>query len=425
MKNLDLRFRKSIKIRERRLKEMSFRKRILLIIILLATFIPFISAKGQGPIKIGIVDTYSGPPTTFTYDVRDAFKLVIDEINAKGGIFGRKIEFTTRDDKFKVDICLSMAKELIMMEKVDILMGTINSAATLAVSEYCKAEKIPFIVTFSKSDKITGEKGHRYIFSVSENTAMIGKAAASGLAKMPYLKYWIAGDDYEYGHALADGVWGNLKKLKPQVQLIGQSWWKVGEPELTPYLTAILSAKPDAVIFATGAASMVNAMKAAKATGFAEKIPMFIHTATELSTLAPLGLDAPEKVIGTSNYHFYYPDTPKNRAFVKTFKDAYGREPKIGALYGYLAGHFITKALIKAGKMDREKFIDALEGMKVDSPVGEIEMRAYDHQAMLPMFMGVTKKVPGYPYLIATDIITIPASEVMPTIEEIKKARGQ
>jgi branched-chain amino acid transport system substrate-binding protein len=395
------------------------------VILALVFLVHPVDVKAQGPIKIGIIDTYSGPPTTYTYDVRDAFKLAIDEINAKGGVLKRKIEFTTRDDKFKVDICLSMAKELIMMEKVDILMGTINSAATLAVSEYCKTEKIPFIVTFSKSEKITGEKGHRYVFSVSENTAMIGKAAAVGLAKRPYMKYWIAGDDYEYGHALADGVWNNLKKLKPKVELIGQSWWKVGEPELTPYLTAITAAKPDAVIFATGGASMVNAMKAAKATGFAEKIPMFIHTATELSTLAPLGLDAPEKVIGTSNYHFYFPDTPKNKAFAKAFKDAYGREPKVGALYGYLAAQFITKALQKAGKMDKEKFIDALSGLKVDSPIGEIEMRAYDHQAMLPMFMGVTKKVPEYPFLIATDIVTIPGKDVMPSIEEIKKARGQ
>lgn len=384
-----------------------------------------VEVKAQGPIKVGIIDTYSGPATTFTYDVRDAFKLAIDEVNAKGGVLKRKIEFTTRDDKFKVDICLSMAKELVMMEKVDILMGTINSAATLAVSEYCKTEKIPFLVTFSKSEKITGEKGHRYVFSITENTAMIGKAAATGLSKRPYVKYWIAGDDYEYGHALADGVWGNLKKLKPGVELVGQSWWKVGEPELTPYLTAITAAKPDAVIFATGGASMVNAMKAAKATGFSEKIPMFIHTATELSTLAPLGLDAPEKVIGTSNYHFYYPDTPKNKAFAKAFKDAYGREPKVGALYGYLAAQYITKALEKAGKMDREKFIDALSGLKADSPIGEIEMRAFDHQAMLPMFMGVTKKAAEYPFLIATDIVTIPGKDVMPSIEDIKKARGQ
>ena len=381
--------------------------------------------KAEPPIKVGIIDTYTGPPTTYTYDVRDAFKLAVDELNAKGGILGRKVEFSTRDDKFKVDIGLSMAKELVMNEKVDILMGTINSAGALAISEYCKTEKVPFLVTFSKSDKITGEKGHRYVFSITENTVMIGKAAAVGLAKKPFLKYWIAGDDYEYGHALADGVWSNLKKIKPKVERIGQSWWKVGEPELTPYLTAIAAAKPDAVIFATGGASMVNVMKAAKATGFADRIPMFLHTATELSTLAPLGLEAPERVIGTSNYHFYFPDSPKNRAFAKSFREAYGREPRVGALYGYLTAQFMAKALEKAGKMDREKFIDALEGMKVDSPVGEVEMRAYDHQAMLPMFMGVTKKVPGYPFLIASDIVTIPAKEVMPTIEEIKKARGQ
>jgi branched-chain amino acid transport system substrate-binding protein len=398
---------------------------VLLTVILALTFLVHpVDVKAQGPIKIGIIDSYSGPPSTFTYDVRDAFKLAIDEVNAKGGVLKRKIEFTTRDDKFKVDLALSMAKELTMMEKVDILMGTINSSASLAVSEYCKTEKIPFLVTFSKSEKITGEKGHRYVFEVSENTVMIGKAAAAGLAKKPYIKYWIAGDDYEYGHACAEATWNTLKKLKPNVELMGQSWWKVGEPELTPYLTAISANKPDAVIFSPGGATITNLMKVSKATGFAEKFPICLHTATEHSNLAPLGPDGPEGVIGTSNYHFYYPDTQKNKAFVKAFKDAYGREPKVGALYGYLAGQFITKALEKAGKMDREKFIDALQGMRVDSPIGEIEMRAFDHQAMLPMFMGVTKKVPEYPFLIATDIVTIPAKDLMPSIEEIKKARG-
>jgi branched-chain amino acid transport system substrate-binding protein len=394
------------------------------VILALMFLVHPIEAKAQDPIKIGIIDSYSGPPSTFTYDVRDAFKLATDEVNAKGGVLNRKIEFTTRDDKFKVDLALSMAKELVMMEKVDILMGTINSAASLAVSEYCKTEKIPFLVTFSKSEKITGEKGHRYVFEVSENTVMIGKAAGAGLAKKSYIKYWIAGDDYEYGHACADATWNTLKKLKPKVELMGQSWWKVGEPELTAYLTAISAAKPDAVIFSPGGATITNLMKVSKTTGFAEKFPICLHTATEHSNLAPLGADGPEGVIGTSNYHFYYPDSPKNKAFVKAFKDAYGREPKVGALYGYLAGQFITKALAKAGKMDREKFIDALSGLKVDSPIGEIEMRAFDHQAMLPMYMGVTKKVPEYPFLIATDIVTIPAKDLMPSIEEIKKARG-
>jgi branched-chain amino acid transport system substrate-binding protein len=404
---------------------MTLKRSVFVIALLAFPVIVFPAGSEARPIKVGIIDCYSGPATTFTYDVRDAFKLAVDEVNAKGGVLGREIEFTTRDTKFKVDLGISVAKELIMRENIDILVGTINSSVALAVSEIVKGEKLPFFCTFSKSAKITGEKGHRYIFGVTENTAMVGQAAAVGLAKKPYRKYWIAGDDYEYGHALADGVWGNLKKIKPGVQLIGESWWKVGEPELTPYLTAILAAKPEAVIFATGGASMVNIMKAVKATGFADKTPMFVHTATELSTLMPLGQEAPEGVLGTSNYHFNYPDTPGNKAFVKAFQGAYNRYPRVGALYGYLAAQFIVRGFEKAGKIDREKLIDSLEGFTVDSPVGPVQMRACDHQAVLPMFLGVTKKSPEYPFLIAADLITIPGPEAIPSCKEIMKARGK
>jgi branched-chain amino acid transport system substrate-binding protein len=375
------------------------------------------------PIKIGIVDSYSGPPSTYTNDVKDGFKLAVDQINAKGGVLGRKITFVTRDDKFKVDLGLSAAKELIMREKVDLLMGTINSAVALAIADLVGKEKIPFLVTYSKSDKITGEKGNRYVFSMNENTEMAGKAAAVGLAKLPYVNYWIAGDDYEYGHAIADGVWNNLKKLKPEVNLVGKSWWKVGEPDFTPYITSILAAKPDAVIVATGGAGCVPFLKAAKATGFNEKVPFFMHTATELSTLRPLGLDAPEGVIGTSNYFFYYPDTPENKAFAEEFKKAYGRQPSFGSLIGWFTAQFIAKAYEKAGKVDPEKFVDALSGMTIDSPIGKLTIRKEDNQVMLPMFMGRTKKAEGHDVLIATDIVTIPAKELMPSAEDIKKAR--
>ena len=393
-------------------------------LVMLVALIPGCAAPPLGrPIKVGIDDTYSGGPTSYTNDVRDAFKLAIDDINKKG-VLGTTIEFATRDDKFKPDVALSMAKELVMLEKVDILMGTINSASALAVSDYAKTQKIPFIVTFSKSEKITGASGHRYVFSITENTAMAGKAIGAYLAKQPYVKYWIAGDDYEYGHAIADAAWRNLTSLKPGVQKLGESWWKVGEPDFTPYITAMLAAKPDAAIIATGAADCVPFIKAAKATGFNEKVPFFMHTATELGTISPIGLEAPEGVWGTSNYHFYYPDTAENKAFVKAFQSAYNRYPGAGALYGYIAAQLIAKAAEKAGTMDTEKFIDALEGLTVDSPVGNVEMRACDHQVVLPMFMGVTKKVPEYNFLIATNIVTIPGKDLMPTCEEIAAARA-
>jgi branched-chain amino acid transport system substrate-binding protein len=398
---------------------------VLSVFLMMGALLSGTAALAADEIKIGFVDCYTGPPSIYCNDVRDGFKLVVDKVNAQGGVLGKKIKVLTRDDKWKVDLGLAAAKELIMRENVDILAGTTNSGVSLAVSDLCKAEKVPLVVTFGKSANITGAKGHRYVFSMNENTTMIGKAAAVALSKRPFVNYWIAGDDYEFGHSMAKEVWANLQRLKPDVKLMGESWWKVGEPDFTPYITAILSAKPDAMITATGGAGSVPFLKAAKATGFSQRVPFLMHTATELSTLKPLGPDAPEGVIGTSTYYFYYPDTPENKAFVEDYKKAYGTYPTAGSLAGYVSAQFIVKALEKAGKMDREKFVDALSGMAIDSPVGKLTVREYDHQLMLPMFVGVSKKVPGYDFLIASDIETIPAQDLMPSVEEIKKARGE
>jgi len=396
---------------------------LLLETLLIISLILFaVQAKALGPIKVGIVDSYSGPAAVYANDALNGFKLALDTINKKG-IIGTKIQFTTRDDKFKVDIGLSMAKEMVMREKVDILVGTGSSGVAMAVSDYVKVAKVPFIVWMSKSERITGEKGHRYVFSTSENTAMAGKAGAIGLTKKPNSKFWIAGDDYEFGHALGDGAWRNIKILRPQAELIGKTWWKVGEPDLMPYITAIMSAKPDAVIFGTGGASMTNVMKAIRATGMAEKVQIWINGATEHAVLKPLGLEAPEGVMGTTDYHFYYPNSPANKEFVKAYQDAYGYLPGFAAYKGFITARFIAEAFKKAGDLNKEKFIDALEGLKIDGPVGQIEMRGYDHQIVVPIFLSITKKVPEYNFLISTDIVTLPGKDVMPTVEEIKKAR--
>ncbi len=384
---------------------------------------PQAAPKIERPIKVGIIDSYSGPPAVYGKDALNGFKLALEKINAEG-VLGSTIEYTTRDSKFKVDLGLSQAKELVLKEQVDVLVGTINSALSLAISDYIKGEKVPFIVWISKSERITGELGHRYVFSTGENTAMAGRAGATALARKPFTKYWIAGDDYEYGHAIADAVQRNLKELKPDIEIVGESWWKVGEPDLVPYVTAIMSGEPDAVIFCTGGASMTNALKTVKTTGMAEEMAVWIHTATDYTVLKALGAEAPEGVMGTMDYHFYYPDTEANQVFVQAYRDAYdGSPPGFPAFHAYNTANFIAEAFRKAGGLDREKFVDALEGMKIDSPVGEIEMRACDHQAVLPIFMGVTKKTPDYDFVISTDIETLSGDEVMPSCESIEKAR--
>ncbi|MDH3829900.1 MAG: ABC transporter substrate-binding protein, partial [Desulfobacterales bacterium] len=186
---------------------------LLVCLLAFALFLIPVDAQAKN-IKVGVIDCYSGPAAVFGKDALGGFKLALEEINAKG-VLGKKIEFTTRDTKFKVDLALNFAKELVLREDVDILVGTINSGAALAVSEaVAKREKVPFIAWISKSENITGKKGHRYVFSAGENTAMAGKSGGVALSTKPYVKYWIAGDDYEYGHAIADAAWRNLKENK-------------------------------------------------------------------------------------------------------------------------------------------------------------------------------------------------------------------
>jgi branched-chain amino acid transport system substrate-binding protein len=408
------------------MKRNFFRTSLFILVVLFSAPLILLPVQAQAKnITVGIIDCYSGPAAVFGKDALNGFKLALKDINAKG-VLGKKIEFTTRDSKFKVDLALNFAKELVLRKDVDILVGTINSGAALAISEaVSKKEKVPFITWISKSENITGKKGHRYVFSAGENSAMAGKAGGVGLATKPYIKYWIAGDDYEYGHAIADAAWRNLKERKPEVKLIGKSWWKLGEPDLIPYITSILTAKPDAVIFATGGGTMVNIMKTIKATGMADKVGIYIHSATDNAVLKPLGMNAPEGVMGTIDYHFYYPDYPSNRQFVNAFKAAYGNPPGFPAYQAYLTAHFIAEAYKKAGSVDKEKFVDALEGLKIDSPTGKVEMRACDHQAILPMYFGVTKLSSEYGVAISSDILTLRGAEVMPTCKEIMKARGQ
>ena len=374
-------------------------------------------------IKVGIVDSYVGPAAAFSKQALAAFEMAVADFNKKGGVLGKKIEVLTRDDKFKVDVALSMAKELFMREKVDIFVGGSNSSNMLAISDYLKKNKTPYFIWAGGSDKIAGEQGHRYVFHMSANTAMAGRAAALSFAKKPFKKYWIAGDDYSYGHDLADGCWDKLKKVKPEVELIGQSWWKVGESDFTPYITQIMGAKPDAIIAAVGVMSLSPFMKAAKTTGLGDKIPFWMNT-LDYPTVKAIGLSGTEGIFGTVNYLIDYPDTPANKKFVADFHKATGEYPGWFAFNSYITAQAVVEGFKKAKTLNKEKLVDAMEGMTLETPTGPMKIRPYDHQLAQPIYWGVTKYVPGYDFLLVTkDVITVPAEETMTSVEEIKKAR--
>jgi len=154
-----------------------------------------------------------------------------------------------------------------------------------------------------------------------------------------------------------------------------------------------------------------------------KEMAIVLHTAIELSNLKPLGKDGRKVCSAPSIISTTIPRLPRTRHSSRSSRSFSAAPPKVGALYGYALAQLVAKAYQKAGKVDKEKFITAMEGLTVDSPVGKLEMRACDHQLTLPMFFGVTKASPQYDYLIAGDLITIPGKDYMPGCDEVVKSR--
>jgi branched-chain amino acid transport system substrate-binding protein len=420
----------------KRRKMMRMAKRILGLMLVLGLAGGLIAFVGAGealakkPIKIGLIDPYTGAAAAFGKPALIAWSIAVDEFNAGGGLKGRKIEIITRDSKFKADEALAHARELLLKERVNFIGGTTSSSVALSVSEFLRKKKKLFMVSISRSHRITGEKGHRYIFRGCPSAAIEGLAGGYYAASTPYKKWYIIGDDYEYGHSIADNFWKGLKKLKPDVELVGEAWPKVRETDYMSYLTAIEGKKPEAVFTAFGASGLVPFSKQAVLFGLYGKFPVFCFGLGDSVFPKALKENTPVGAYAATNYVSYYPDTPANKAFVKKYLEyttkAGHPDPYpsgIAAFGPYCSAKFLTEAILKAGSVDTEKVIKALEGLTIQTAVGPITMRACDHQAMTPVFWGKLAKVSGYPFPIMTEIVETPADKVMPSCQEIAAAR--
>ncbi len=400
------------------------------LIVLLVAFSP-LKVVAEKPIKIGMIDAFSGGAAAFTKPALAGWEMVVAEFNAKGGLKGRKIEIVTRDDKFKPDEALTHARELVLKDNVDFLAGTTNSGSALAVSEFAKQKKKLFVVHIARSEKITEDKGHKYIFRGCPSADIEGTAGGAFAATMPYKKWYILGEDYEYGHSIADNFFKGLKKNKPEVEKVGEAWPKLQETDYTPYLTALMASKPEAVYVAFGASGLIAIMKQVKLFGLPEKMPVFAFPLADSVFPMALKESMPTDVYGGSNYLWYYPDSPENKAFIKKYQEfsekMMGKPDPYpsgaGVFSGYCCAKFLTEALLKAGTTETEQVIKAMEGLTIDTPIGQIKMRACDHQAETPAFWGKIIQVEGYPFPVIKQVITTPAEKIMPSCQEVMDSR--
>jgi branched-chain amino acid transport system substrate-binding protein len=393
----------------------------IVVVVLAVAAMPAVAQ--QPPIKIGVAGDLSGAAASIGQAWADAIKLGADEINAAGGILGRKVALSIRDTEFKVDVGIREAKDLVLREKVNFLLGGISSGVSLATSTSVSKEyKVIQIASVANTHRQTVELFQRYFFQVVPNTFMEGRAVATVAAKQQAWKtYYTIGYDYEFGRMQAGAFVDTIKKLRPDVKIVGQHWPPVGETDYTPYITSILAAKPDVVYSNLFEAGLGGFVKQALPYGFFQKVK-FVSFADVSSMMAVP--EMPEGVLGYTRGEFYCESLPEMKKFTEAFHQRYKYYPVSYAVMGYDSLYVLKKAIEKAGSIETEAVIKALEGLSYDSLRGKFTIRAFDHQADVPEYVGWTVKDPKYPFVVLKDIVRVPGSQTMFTEDEVKQMRA-
>ena len=384
-------------------------------------------AYGAQPIKIGFIHSLSGGVGQ-VYGVPDlaGVKIAVDEINAAGGILGRQLELISRDDKLKPEVGVREAKDLILNKKVDWIQGTVSSAVALAVSAYCKTQKVIFIDTVAQSAATTGEKGHRYVFRITTNTTNYARSIANAAAKFwGGKKVFIIGPDYEYGHRSKKDFMEAYSKLVPGAEVAGELWPKLGTKDFTPYITKIMATDIDFVYYPLWGGDVLSFTKTAWPFGYFKKIKHAGQDWGNMEGLSKMTKKAyPKGVLGGAHYPWWLLDNPINNVYYPKFKKVTGMDAGLGAASGYTTVYAMKKAIESAGGMDTEKVIDNLAGSVVDSPVGPLKIRACDHQAMWPFWVGPVAFTSDFTWPHVTDAVAMdPAENGYRSCSEIETAR--
>jgi branched-chain amino acid transport system substrate-binding protein len=394
-------------------------RRTLLALLLAAVLVVPLAADAQKPIKVGFPMIMSGPGALFGEPASKGAQMFVDEINAKGGVLGRKLELLVRDTKGNADEAVRQARELILRDNVDFLVGTLTSAEGPAVSVVAKENKVVFIAPIPKTDQLTApDKLHPYVFRVASTTTIEGRTAAELISKWNVKRVATISPDYAYGQDVTKAFVEYIKKLKPDVEIVDQQWPKLGEADYTPFINAQMAKKPEAVFSSLWGGHFVTFAKQAKPLGYFDAIKHNFFGAGEAAspeTAKTMGNDYPFGIWGNSYDAFYWMEgPPAHREYVRRLS-AYLKDerPSSWAIQGYIGIQALTEAIKKAGSTDADKVSKALTGLTIDTPHGKLTIREKDHQANRAQIYGKTVKDDKLGFAVMRPAVYIDPSKYM------------
>jgi len=354
----------------------------------------------QEPIKIGAMYPLTGGGAVYGVPAMAGHQLAVEELNAKGGILGRKIESIERDDKMNPSAASSTMKELITKDKVDIVVGGLSSAVGLGMSEVSKQEKVVYISTIPKTIQMTTDKLHKYVFRTASNTDFEGDTMALLVGRYKLTKLCHLELDYAYGNDLEAGILKAMPKYAPNAKVVLTLKPKLGATDFNPFIPQVMSAGCDGVISGLWGPHFVSWVKQAKPLGFFDKIKWISGGEIGSHEIAgELKADYPDNVISNTYELWYHSQDPSHKEFqAKLAKKLNTQETPQWAMLGYIGVFYTAAAMEKAKSTEADKVAAALEGLTINTPVGPLTIDPKSHQANIGQFWGPMVKKPDRAY---------------------------
>ena len=351
-------------------------------------------AHAQGVIKIGEVNSYKAQPA-FLEPYKKGMDLAIEEINAAGGVNGKKLELIIRDDNANPGEAVRAAEELFSREKVDVLTGSFLSHIGLALTDFAKQKKIFFLASEPLTDKIVWQNGNRYTYRLRTSTYMQVAMLVPEAVAMKKKRWAIVYPNYEYGQSAAASFKELLKAAQPDVE-------------------------PDAIFNVLFGADLAKFVREGNTRGLFKGREVVSLLTGEPEYLDPLKEETPNGWVVTG-YPWYGIQTPEHKAFYNAYNAKYKDYPRLGSVVGYSAIKSLAEGMKKAKSTETEKMIAAFKGLSVMTPFGPAVYRAQDNQSTMGAYVGRTKNDNGKGVMV--DYRYMDGAKFQPSDAEVKKMR--
>jgi branched-chain amino acid transport system substrate-binding protein len=349
-------------------------------------------------------------------------RLAAEEINEAGGVLGGPIELRVADTRGPLGT-VAEARAFVEQGRATALLGVVSSAALLAVTDVARESRTVLMATIASTERAATEKFHPYFFRSGVSNAQESRSAARVAAALPHRRWYVIAPDYEYGYNSWTIFQAQLARFRPDMEVVGEAWPEFLEHDYGAYIEAILRAKPDAVYNLLYGGDLVAFTRQARGTALFDRIPFLNATGGDVGVLEELGGDMPEGVLCGARYYFQHPETEANRRFVEHYRDRFGSWPTPWAEMSYNGVRFLAAGLARAGTRDSDALVQALEGMTLELPRGPVTLRAEDHQAILDMVWGWTRRHPDFAFPVLTDLQVFEGAEITPPVDEVLAAQ--